>query len=80
MPARTGSRKGRKKRQAMKEAERGRVYLQAVYVGRRSEIKRGSQQISVLKDDIYGYIVEPENGRAYAYPTLQDLRKYWKRG
>lgn len=63
----------------MKEAERGRVYLQAFYVGHRSEIKRGSQQISILKDDIYGYIVEPENGRAYAYPTLQELRKYWKR-
>lgn len=63
----------------MKQAEQGRVYLQAVYVGHRPKIKRGSQQISVLKDDIYGYIVELENGRAYAYPTLQELRKYWKK-
>ena len=64
----------------MKETERGRIYLCAVYVGDRKEIKREAQQISIQKDDIYGYIVEPENGRAYGYPTMQDLRRDWKRG
>lgn len=49
----------------MKETERGRIYLCAVYVGDRKEIKKEAQQISIQKDDIYGYIVEPENGRAY---------------
>ena len=64
----------------MKETERGRIYLCAVYVGDRKEIKREAQQISIQKDDIYGYIVEPENGRTYGYPTMQDLRRDWKRG
>ena len=64
----------------MKETERGRIYLCAVYVGDRKEIKKEAQQISIQKDDIYGYIVEPENGRAYGYPTMQDLRRDWKKG
>jgi len=49
-------------------------------VGDRKEIKKEAQQISIQKDDIYGYIVEPENGRAYGYPTMSDLRRDWKRG
>lgn len=64
----------------MKETERGRIYLCAVYVGDRKEIKKEAQQISIRRDDIYGYIVEPENGRAYGYPTMSDLRRDWKRG
>ena len=64
----------------MKETERGRIYLCAVYVGDRKEIKKEAQQISIQKDDIYGYIVEPENGRGYGYPTMSDLRRDWKRG
>lgn len=64
----------------MKETERGRIYLCAVYVRDRKEIKKEAQQISIQKDDIYGYIVEPENGLAYGYNTMQDLRRDWKRG
>ena len=64
----------------MKETERGRIYLCAVYVGNRKEIKKEAQQKSIQKDDIYGYIVETENGRAYGYPTMSDLRRDWKRG
>lgn len=39
----------------MKETERGRIYLCAVYAGDRKEIKKEAQQISIQKDDIYGY-------------------------
>lgn len=64
----------------MKETERGRIYLCAVYVGDRKEIKKEAQQITIHKDDVYGYIVETENGLAYGYNTMQDLRRDWKRG
>ena len=64
----------------MKETERGRIYLCAVYVGNRKGIKKGARQITIHKDDIYGYIVETENGLAYGYNTMQDLRRDWKRG
>lgn len=64
----------------MKETERGRIYLCAVYVGDRKGIKKGAQQITIHKDDIYGYIVETGNGLAYGYNTMQDLRRDWKRG
>lgn len=58
----------------------GRVYLSAVYAGNRKGIKKGAQQITIHKDDVYGYIVETENGLAYGYNTMQDLRRDWKRG
>lgn len=64
----------------MKQAKQGRVYLQAAYAGHRPEIKRELQQISVLKDDIYGYIVETESGQVYGYQTMRSLWRDWKRG
>lgn len=65
----------------MKETERGRIYLCAVYVGNRKEIKKEAQQISIQKDDIYGYIVETENGRAYGYPDhVRSPERLEKRG
>jgi hypothetical protein len=64
----------------MKETERGRIYLCALYVGNRKEISKEVQQIRIQRDDIYGYIVETENGRAYGYPTMSDLWRDWKRG
>lgn len=47
----------------MKETERGHLYLRALYVGNRKEISKEVQQIRIQRDDIYGYIVETENGR-----------------
>lgn len=35
----------------MKETERGRIYLCAVYAGDRKEIKKEAQQISIQKDE-----------------------------
>lgn len=64
----------------MKETERGHLYLQALYVGNRKKISKEVQQIRIQRDDIYGYIVETENGRAYGYPTMSALRRDWKRG
>lgn len=64
----------------MKETERRHLYLRALYVGNRKEISKEVQQIRIQRDDIYGYIVETENGRAYGYPTMSDLRRDWKRG
>lgn len=63
----------------MKKNDKGRIYLRAIYVGKRKEIKREAQQIAVQKDEFYGWIVEPENGRAYAYSTISELRKNWKK-
>lgn len=60
--------------------EKGHLYLKAIYAGNRKEISKEVQQIRIQKDDIYGYIVETENGRAYGYPTMSDLRRDWKRG
>lgn len=48
--------------------------------GKPERDKKGAQQITIHKDDIYGYIVETENGLAYGYNTMQDLRRDWKRG
>lgn len=64
----------------MKETERGRIYLCALYVENRKEISKEVQQIRIQRDDIYGDIVKTENGRAYGYPTMSDLRRDWKRG
>lgn len=61
----------------MKETERGHLYLRALYVGNRKEISKEVQQIRIQRDDIYGYIVETENGRAYIRlcPTFGETGK-----